>query len=127
VEDATLLATAARRPATLDLETLWRELRGRFEDRGQGVAVRLRVRGTEAARLVRLSGRQLAVPAPDPLPFPNRRGWVTLDLRYAAIGAARAVLAGFGGDVVVTRPRALRQALITLAHSILAAYPAALE
>jgi predicted DNA-binding transcriptional regulator YafY len=122
VDGAELLDAPAHRPPGLDLEELWQQLRGELEDRGPGLAVRLRVRAEAAARLVRLSGRQLAEPAPDPLPPPNRAGLVTLDLRYVALGAARAVLAGFGGDVEVLRPTALRRAMVGLAEEILARY-----
>jgi predicted DNA-binding transcriptional regulator YafY len=122
VEDAVLLDEPADRPPGTDLEALWRELRGQFENRGAGVAVRLKVRAAEAARLVRLSARQLAEPAPEPLPGPDRAGFVTLDLRYVALGAARATLAGFGGDVVVLGPDELREALVELARDILARY-----
>src|SRR4029453_14725208 len=92
VEDAVLLDEPADRPPGTDLEALWRQLRGQFEDRGAGIAVRLKVRAAEAARLARLSARRLAEPAPEPLPKPDRAGFVTLDLRYVALGAARATL-----------------------------------
>ena len=123
VDDAVLLDEPADRPPGTDLEALWRALRGQFEDRGAGVAVKLKVRASEAARLVRLSARQLAEPAPEPLPGPDHAGFVPLDLRYVAVGAARATLAGFGGDVVVLEPPELREALVDLAHDILARYP----
>jgi predicted DNA-binding transcriptional regulator YafY len=122
VDDATMLDETAHRPPGLDLERLWDRLRSRFEDRGDGMPVRLRVRRAEAARLLRLCARQLAVPAPDPLRAPDPDGWVTLDLRFVALGAARAVLAGFGGDVEALSPPALRQSLANLARDLLARY-----
>jgi predicted DNA-binding transcriptional regulator YafY len=122
VDSAATLAAPATRPPGLDLEALWQRLRGEFEDRGAGLPVRLRVRASEAARLVRLSARQLTTPAPDPLPPPNRAGLVSLELTYVALGAARAVLAGFGGDVEVVRPAALRRAMVDLARDIMARY-----
>jgi predicted DNA-binding transcriptional regulator YafY len=122
VESARPLDQPADRPTDLDLEALWRTLRGRLEERGAGVAVRLRVRAGEAARLVRLSARQLVEPAPDPLPEPDAAGSVMLDLRYVAVGAARATLAGFGGDVEVLHPVALRRSMVALARDILAQY-----
>jgi predicted DNA-binding transcriptional regulator YafY len=122
VDSATRLDAPAQRPAGLDLEALWQRLRGEFENRGAGLPVRLRVRAGASSRLVRLAARQLTEPAPDPLPPANRAGLVTLELRFVALGAARAVLAGFGGDVEVVRPAELRRAMVELAHEILARY-----
>ena len=123
VDSARMLDEKADRPAGLNLERLWRELRERFEERGPGTTVRLRVRQREAARLTRIIGRQLTVPAPDPLPRPDEDGWVHLDLRFVALGAARATLAGFGGDVEVLGPARLRCDLVALARELLARYP----
>jgi len=123
VDSARMLDEKADRPSGLNLERLWRELRERFEERGPGTTVRLRVRQREAARLTRIIGRQLTVPAPDPLPRPDEDGWVHLDLRFVALGAARATLAGFGGDVEVLEPARLRCDLVALARELLARYP----
>lgn len=124
VDSASLLDEPADRPAGLDLEQLWERLRGRFEERGDGIPVRLRVRQDEAARLLRLVARQLTTPGPDPRPAPDPAGWVTLELRFVALGAARAVLAGFGGDVEVHSPPELREELVSLARALLARYAA---
>jgi len=122
VDNAEAMAEPALRPDHLDLEALWQRLRERLEERGPGVAVRLRVRAEQAPRLVRLSARQLTRPAPDPLPPADRHGWIKLDLEYVAVGAARAVLAGFGGEVEVRRPAELVEALVELAEEILDRY-----
>jgi hypothetical protein len=45
-----------------------------------------------------------------------------LDLTYVALGAARAVLAGFGGDVEILAPDVLADSLVELAQEILARY-----
>ncbi len=122
VDTAIVLDEPAERPPRLDLEQMWRRLRERLEERGPGVEVRLRVRADQAPRLVRLSSRQLTRPAPDPLPVADPAGWVSLDLTYVAVGAARAMLAGFGGDVTVLSPDELAEALVELAEEILARY-----
>jgi predicted DNA-binding transcriptional regulator YafY len=122
VDSAMLLDEPAQRPPGLDLEILWDQLRRRFEERGPGTPVRLRVRSREASRLARLVARQLAAPAPDPLPRPDVDGWVTLELRFVALGAARAVLAGFGGDVEVVTPARLRRDMVSLARELLSRY-----
>ncbi len=122
VDAAETLADPADRPPGRDLDELWQRLRQRLEERGPGVAVRLRVRQQQAARLIRLSARQLSTPAPDPLPAAHDDGWVDLDLTYVALGAARAVIAGFGGDVEVLSPDELVVALIDLAEEVLTRY-----
>ena len=45
-----------------------------------------------------------------------------VDLRFVALGAARATLAGFGGDVEVLEPARLRRDLVALARELLARY-----
>jgi predicted DNA-binding transcriptional regulator YafY len=122
VDDAQALPELAERPDRLDLDEMWQRLRQLLEERGPGSAVRLRIRADQAQRLLRLSARQLSVPAPDPPPPADADGWVRLELRYIALGAARAVLAGFGGDVEVLAPDELADALVDLAEEILARY-----
>lgn len=122
VDDVELLPEAADRPDGLDLDRMWQRLRERLEERGPGSPVRLRVRADQAHRLLRLSARQLAAPTPDPVPPAGPDGWVRLDLTYVALGAARAVLAGFGGDVDVLAPDELADALVELAEEILVRY-----
>jgi predicted DNA-binding transcriptional regulator YafY len=122
VDDAELLPEPADRPERLDLDAMWRRLRQQLEERGPGSAVRLRVRSDQAHRLLRLSARQLSRPGPDPLPPAGADGWVRLDLTYVALGAARAVLAGFGGDVEILAPDVLADSLVELAQEILARY-----
>jgi predicted DNA-binding transcriptional regulator YafY len=124
VDSVELLDEPADRPERLDLEHMWRRLRERLEERGAGLPVLLRVRTTAAHRFVRLSARQLAIAAPDPLPPAGTDGWMELDLTYVALGAARAVIAGFADAVEVLEPPELVAALVDLAERILALYPA---
>ena len=51
IESVESLDEPARRPVGLDLEDLWRQLRRRVEERGTGLAVRLRVRVEQSDRL----------------------------------------------------------------------------
>jgi hypothetical protein len=122
VDDAELLPARAYRAERLDLDAMWRRLRQQLEERGPGSAVELRVRSDQAHRLLRLSARQLSRSGPDPLPPAGVDGWMRLDLIYVALGAARAVLGGFGGEVEILAPDVLADSLVELAEEILARY-----
>src|SRR5215472_1308603 len=106
IEAAEVTDEAAERPAVLDLEALWEQLRGRVEDRGAGVVVRVRVRAERVEMLLRIVASQLQAPAARGA---ARDGWVELELRYPADGAARASLLAFGPDVEVLAPDSLRR------------------
>lgn len=120
VTDAVVLAEPAARPADLDLEALWESLRRKVEERPAGGAVALRVKATEADRLLRICRSQLAAPAPTPGPAED--GWIALDLIFVAEPAAAAVLAGFGAGVEVTAPSTLRARLRDIGTALLTRY-----
>src|SRR5215469_6343598 len=119
IEAAEVTDEAAERPAALDLEALWEELRGRVEERGPGVEVRARVRAERLEMLLRIVASQLVAPAARGA---ARDGWVVLDLRYPAEGAARASLLSFGPDVEVLAPATLRWGMRDSARAIVALY-----
>lgn len=119
IEAAEVTDQPADRPAGLDLEALWEELRGRVEERGPGVLVRARVRVERVELLLRVAASQLAAP---PTRGDTRDGWTDLELRYPAEGAARASLLAFGADVEVRSPAALRAAMRESAAAVVALY-----
>jgi predicted DNA-binding transcriptional regulator YafY len=121
VESAELLEEAAVRPAGLNLDELWQQLRRRVEERGPGIEVELRVRAERSEMLLRLAGSQLTA-APDPKPRPDPDGWVGHRLRFVAEGAASGLLLGFGDDVEVLAPESLRRSMAATAAAIVSLY-----
>jgi len=119
IEAAEVTGEPADRPAGLDLEALWEELRGRVEDRGPGVTVRARVRAERVELLLRVVASQLTGPA---VRGEARDGWAHLELRYPAEGAAQASLLGFGPAVEVLAPGTLRRDLRRAAAAVVALY-----
>jgi predicted DNA-binding transcriptional regulator YafY len=119
IEAAEVTDQRADRPAALDLEALWEELRGRVEERGPGVAVRARVRAQRVEMLLRVVASQLVAPAER---GPTRDGWTDLELRYPAEGAARGSLLAFGPDVEVLAPETLRRGVRESARALVALY-----
>ena len=121
VESAELLEEAAFRPAGLDLDELWQQLRRRVEARGPGVEVELRVRAERSEMLLRMAGSQLTAP-PSAKPERDAGGWVRHRLRFVAEGAAQGLLLGFGTDVEVLSPATLRASMAATAASIAGLY-----
>lgn len=115
VESVQPLDEAARRPSGLDLEALWNELRGRLEERGAGVEVMLLVPEDLAEMVLRVSASQLVSPA-------EREGPGLLRLRFAALGAARGALLGFGPRLEVLSPPELRRDFAEVARALVELY-----
>jgi predicted DNA-binding transcriptional regulator YafY len=122
VAAAELLDQPALRPAGLDLDQLWQQLRRRVEERGPGVEVEFRVRRERSEMLLRLARSQLTSP-PDPKPPAEAGGWVRHRLRFVAEGAAQGLLLGFGTDVEVLSPLSLRASIAATAAAIAGLYP----
>jgi predicted DNA-binding transcriptional regulator YafY len=69
--------------------------------------------------LLRVVASQLVAPA---VRGSSDGGWVELELRYPAEGAARGSLLAFGPDVEVLAPEALRHAVRESASAVVALY-----
>jgi predicted DNA-binding transcriptional regulator YafY len=121
VEAAELLDEPALRPAGLDLDELWQELRRRVEERGPGVEVELRVRRERSDMLLRMARSQLTT-SPEEEPEAETGGWVRHRLRFVAEGAAQGLLLGFGTDVEVLSPPSLRAMMAATAAAIAELY-----
>ena len=119
IHAAALTEEPSRRPADLDLEALWEQLRHRFEDRGPGVQVRVRVRSDRLPMVERMLSGSLA---DAPAVVGSDGGDPTLVLRFPAEPAARAVLLGFVGDVEVLLPASLRLSMAAAGRELAALY-----
>ena len=122
VQSAEQTGDAADRPAGLDLEATWRQLRGHLERAAEPVPVVLRIRRGRTAMVLRLAAAQLAGQAGTPEVDPERPTWERVTLPFRAVGAARAALLGFGGDVEVLSPPEVRDDLVATARAVLARY-----
>ncbi|WP_163505700.1 helix-turn-helix transcriptional regulator [Fodinicola acaciae] len=120
VLDATVLDETADRPADLDLEDLWQQLRSRFESRGEGLDARLLVRAESRDRILGIArGQMVDEPRCEPA---DADGWCAVSARFRGILPARGVLLGMGAEVVVVSPPELRKEMLTAAEAVLAAY-----
>jgi predicted DNA-binding transcriptional regulator YafY len=125
IEAADVTSTDTRRPAGLDLEALWLELRRRFDERGgEGLAVSALVRTESLARFLRMSAGPTIDPARQQ-EHTEDRSWTEVALRFRGEGPAVAFLLGFGGEVEVLEPPSMRKAMAAAAQAIVARYAGA--
>ena len=127
IEAADLLDAPAHRPARLDLEALWLELRRRFDERGgEGLAVQARVRTANLGRFLRIAAGPTIEPpvhrAGDNDVAGDEDGWTAVSLRFRGEGPAVAFLLQFGGDVEALEPASIRRAMAVAARAIAARY-----
>ena len=124
IEAGAILELPARRPAGLDLEALWLELRRRFDERGgEGLAVRVRVQTGNLQRFLRMAAGPTIAP-PEELADSRAAdlAWTELGLRFRGEGPAVAFLLSFSGDVEALEPASLRRAMAASARAIAARY-----
>jgi predicted DNA-binding transcriptional regulator YafY len=125
IEGVDVLDEASNRPADLDLEALWLELRRRFEDRGSGTVVTVRVRPDTVQlfrRLMGTRGVELTEPPADHPPEGSAGAWVSMTFRFPAEGAAVGAILGLGASVEVIEPPAIRAALLRAARELASLY-----
>ncbi|MFI5953320.1 helix-turn-helix transcriptional regulator [Cryptosporangium sp. NPDC051539] len=120
VVSAAVLPSAAHRPAGLDLAAVWKELREEVErPSGEPVVVTLRVRAQAAPRVTRMCAPQLVPGDQSSVPDGDH---VRIVLPFRALGAARGTLLGFGDEVEVLDPPALRTELARVAAQVVRLY-----
>jgi len=118
---ARILAEPADRPAGFDLAEYWERWSREFAASTPRVQVRLRASpgALHAFGEVFGDGGNDAVSAAGP---PDERGWRELTLAFEHPRAAAHRLAGFGAEVQVLSPRAVREHLLAAARGILDSY-----
>jgi predicted DNA-binding transcriptional regulator YafY len=109
------------RPAGFDLAAFWREWCAEREQNQSYYAVTVRVAPDFVSELPRLFGERLHE-AISKAGAPDVEGWVTLELPFESLEAARDRILGFGGAVEVLKPRALRKSVVDFATQIVALY-----
>jgi predicted DNA-binding transcriptional regulator YafY len=121
---ARVLAGPARRPDGFDLARFWERWSQKFEASRPRLAVRLRAspRALAAFGEVFGDGAAAAMSAAQPS---GGDGWPELTLTFEHVAAAAARLAGFGDQVEVLSPVAVRERLLAAARGILERYGAA--
>jgi len=131
---AEVLDAPARRPGHLDLAAEWARLRADVERPREVVDVRVRVRESRVPTLLRVTRGQRTPDDAREENGPAERssetdatGWRTFTLAFRAPGAAVAALLGFGGDVEVLEPPAVRALLVETARAALTRHTAATD
>jgi predicted DNA-binding transcriptional regulator YafY len=118
---AVVLAEPFSRPAGFDLAEFWARWSAEFEASRPRIQVTLRASPGALAAFPEIFGAA-AGPAPTTTPAPGADGWRVVTLSFEHEVAAAYRLAGFGGEVEVLSPPALRDRLVRTARAILGRY-----
>ena len=124
ISSAQVLAEPFPRPAGFDLAAFWRQWSAEFEASRPRLWVTLRASPQALAAFGEVFG-QAAGPALEAALPPDEHGWRVVTLPFEHELAASHRLAGFGDQVEVLIPPAVRARLITAARQILRRYDAA--
>lgn len=122
--DAQPTDQAFERPASFELAAFWRDWCAEQESARAFYPVTLRVAPGFLPALPHFFGNRIRERI-DQAGAPGAEGWVTLELAFESLEAARDRLLSFGGGVKVVAPRALRDSLVDYAAQIVALYAAA--
>ncbi len=109
------------RPAGFDLATFWQDWCAEQERSRFYYVVTTRISPRLLPELPRLFGDRLRerIALAEP---PDDEGWITLELAFESLEAARDRLLSLGGGVEVLAPRALRTSLVDYARQIIGIY-----
>ena len=109
------------RPAAFDLAAFWQEWLAARDVSRASYIVAVRVAPNFVAELPRYFGdavrEQIARAGP-----PDAEGWLTLELPFESLEAARARILGLGRGVEVLAPYALRRSILDYAEQIMGLY-----
>lgn len=109
------------RPVDFDLAGFWRGWCDEERRRRQVYRATVRVAPASLGALAAHSGAELrGRPGADP--EPDAEGWLTVELQFESLEAARAALLACGGGVEVLAPEPLRRSLWDYAEQIAARY-----
>lgn len=120
ITEATLLDETFVRPPDFDLVEFWEGWCEKYESTPPFIA-RVRVAPEALPMLAEYVGDRARGLASQPH-IPDPDGWVTLDLPFESLIAARSRLLGLGRAVEVVAPESLRKSLIDFAEQIVGFY-----
>jgi predicted DNA-binding transcriptional regulator YafY len=109
------------RPADFDLAAYWQASCAEFEQNRSLYSVTVRVAPDFVPALPRYLGSGVREKIARAQP-PDAEGWITLELAFESLEAARDRLLDFGRGVEVLEPFALRRSLLDIAEQIVALY-----
>jgi len=118
---ACVLPQPAVRPAGFDLPAFWEQWSAAFEAALPRVEVRVRASPTALAAFPEVFGDG-ARPLVEAAGLPDDSGWREVTLAFEHEVAAGHRLAGFGGQVEVLSPSAIRDWLLAAAREIVSLY-----
>jgi predicted DNA-binding transcriptional regulator YafY len=121
VTDVRLLDEAASRPPGFDLAAFWERWSQEFQASRPRLPVRIRAAPSALAAFPEVFGDAVRE-ALSAAPPPDEDGWRELTLSFEHELAAAHRLAGFGGQVEVLSPAAVREHLLAAAREIVARY-----
>lgn len=119
--DVRLLEESFDRRSDFDLALFWKEWCAAQGQSLSAYAVTLRVAPEFLPELPRYFGVRVRERIAQAGP-PDDEGWITVQLPFESLGAARDRLLSFGGGVKVLEPRALRYSIADFAAQIVARY-----
>lgn len=119
--DARLSDERFERPADFDLAAYWQASCAEYEQNRSLYSVIVRVAPDFVPVLPRYLGSGIREKIARAQP-PDAEGWVTLELAFESLEAARDRLLDFGRGVEVLEPYALRRSLLDIAEQIVALY-----
>jgi predicted DNA-binding transcriptional regulator YafY len=119
--DARMSDESFERPADFDLAAFWKEWCAEREKSRTFFPVTVRVAPDFVSELPRYFGTRVRATIAQAGP-PDDEGWITLELPFESLGAARERILGLGRAVEVLEPQALRMSVVDFAVQIVALY-----
>ena len=119
--DARISNESFERPADFELAAFWKTWCAEFEENRPYYPVIARVAPNLVPELHRYFGDRIRAKIAEAGP-PDAEGWITLELPFERLAAARDRILGLGGAIEVLEPEALRRSVLDFAIQIAALY-----